>query len=542
VVASKSAVSAGPQFSTDNKHIGDLLTWTHQIADLSAIFNLLSWDQNTIMPEGAAEGRGEQLATLQGLIHDRWASQDLGDILSVLAAPNVSASFTDADRALVREATRERAHATKLPRGLVEEMARNEANSFEAWRKARANNDFALFAPWLAKTITFQREVADRLGFKKSRYDALLDLYEPGLTTERVNTLFAPVRDVSVSLRERIEASGRTIDDACITGKFPDDEQLRLAHDLLTRMGYDFTRGQLAVSPHPFTTDFGSPNDVRLTIHPSADSLDDSVMAALHEGGHAVYEQGIAPALARTMLAGGASMGAHESQSRLWENAIGRSEAFWQGKIDAVRAVFPKRFARVDAATLSRALNKVQPGLIRIAADEVTYNLHIIIRFEMEQAMVNTTVAVESLPRMWNELYTAYLGVTPPTDSVGILQDIHWTSGFGYFPTYTLGNLYGAQIYAALRSSFSDFDKRMAGGDSAFALGWLRERMYRWGKVYLPEDLIERVTGKRPSPDYFVEYLTRKFEGVYGLPAAPLATAKAEKSAKSAKAEKSARG
>ena len=531
MVASKSAVSAGPQFSTENKHIGDLLAWTHQIADLSAAFNLLSWDQNTVMPEGAAEGRGEQLATLQGLIHDRWSSQDLDDILKAVAASETA--LTDADRALIREAARERAHATKLPRGLVEEMARNEANSFEAWRKARATNDFGLFAPWLAKTITYQREVADRLGFKASRYDALLDLYEPGLTTERVNTLFAPVREVSVSLRQRIEASGHTIDAACIMGAFPDDAQMRLSRDLLERMGYDFARGQLAVSPHPFTTDFGSPNDVRLTIHPSPDNLDDSVMAALHEGGHAVYEQGVAPALARTMLAGGASMGAHESQSRLWENAIGRSEAYWQGQMGAVRAVFPKRFAKVDAATLSRALNKVQPGLIRIAADEVTYNLHIIIRFEMEQAMVNTTVAVESLPRMWNELYKAYLGVTPPTDSDGILQDIHWTSGFGYFPTYTLGNLYGAQIYAALRTSFPDFDARMAGGDTAFALGWLRERMYRWGKVYLPEDLIERVTGKPPSPDYFVEYLTRKFEGVYDLPAAPLPPAKAEKPAKS---------
>ncbi len=510
--------SAGPQFSENQQPIADLLSATHEIADLRAALSLLSWDQNTAMPEGAGEVRGEQLATLQGLIHDRWSSQRLGEILAALEAPVKAAPYSDADRALVREASRERIQATRLPRGLVEEMARTEASSFEAWRKARSTNDFALFAPWLARTITLQREVADRLGFKVARYDALLDLYEPGLTTERVNTLFAPVREVSVALRRRIDASGHTVDSSSIEGAFPADRQVQLSRDILTRIGYDFTRGGVSISPHPFTTDFGSPYDVRLTVHPDEGYLDGALMAALHEGGHALYEQGSAPSLTRTPVVGGASMGAHESQSRLWENAIGRSEAFWRGNIDAARAVFPDQLAGVDAATLSRALNKVAPGLIRIAADEVTYNLHIIIRFEMEQAMVNTSVAVESLPRMWNEQYQAYLGITPPTDSDGILQDVHWTSGFGYFPTYTLGNLYAAQIYAAMRATFSDFDERMARGDSAFALDWLKEHMYRWGKTYLPEDLIERMTGKPPSPSYFVEYLTRKFEAVYDLP------------------------
>ncbi len=492
---------------------------TGEVADLRAALSLLSWDQNTAMPEGAARVRGEQLATLQGLIHERWTTQRLGELLSELATPTQQAPFTDADRALVREVNRERAYATRLPRGLVEEMARVEASSFEAWRKARETNDFALFAPWLARTITLQREVADRLGFKATRYDALLDLYEPGLTSARVDALFAPVREVSVRLRQRIEASGHTVDASCLTGAFPAEQQMQLARDILTRMGYDFTRGGLSISPHPFTTDFGSPFDVRVTVHPHEDMIDDALMAALHEGGHALYEQGSAPQLARTPVVGGVSMGAHESQSRLWENEIGRSEPFWRGNLAAVRAVFPSQFANVDAATFSRALNKVSPGLIRIAADEVTYNLHIIIRYEMEQAMVNTSVAVESLPRLWNEKYQAYLGIMPPTDSEGILQDVHWSSGFGYFPTYTLGNLYGAQIYAAMRASYADFDERLASGDSAFALNWLRERMYRWGKTYLPEELVERVTGEPPSPAYFVEYLTRKFEQVYDLPA-----------------------
>jgi carboxypeptidase Taq len=517
-VSSNPTIAAGPSFS-DDKRITELRAITGEIDDIRAALRLLSWDQNTSMPEGAGATRGEQMATLHGQIHDRWTTQRLGELLSELATPIQKAPFTDSDRALVRETRRERDYAAKLPRGLVEEMARVETLSFEAWHKARTNNDFASFAPWLARTITLQREVADRLGFKATRYDALLDLYEPGLTSARVDALFTPVREVSVNLRKRIEQSGHEVDASCLSGSFPAERQMQLSRDILTRMGYDFTRGGLSISPHPFTTDFVSPFDVRVTVHPHEEMVDDALMAALHEGGHALYEQGSDATLTRTPVVGGVSMGAHESQSRLWENAIGRSEAFWRGNLSAVQAIFPTEFAQVDAATFSRALNKVTPGLIRIAADEVTYNLHIIIRYEMEQAMVNTTVAVESLPRLWNEKYQAYLGITPPTDSEGILQDVHWTSGFGYFPTYTLGNLYGAQIYTAMRASVADFDERLASGDCGFALDWLRERMYRWGKTYLPEDLVERVTGQRPDPAFFVEYLTRKFEQVYDLPA-----------------------
>ncbi|MGE5335325.1 MAG: carboxypeptidase M32, partial [Nitrososphaerota archaeon] len=232
---------------------------------------------------------------------------------------------------------------------------------------------------------------------------------------------------------------------------------------------------------------------------------------------HAVYEQGSDTRLARSPLAGGASLGAHESQSRLWENAIGRSEAFWKGQFARVRAAYPQHYASVDAATFARALNTVQPSLIRVEADEVTYNLHIIVRYEIEKAMVNGEVAVESLPGTWNGTYKEYLGIEPPTDSEGILQDIHWSSGFGYFPTYTLGNLYAAQIYATLRQTFPDFDERLASGDTAFVLNWLRERMYSVGSTYLPEQLMERVTGEKPNPDYFRRYLTEKFAKVYDL-------------------------
>ena len=240
-------------------------------------------------------------------------------------------------------------------------------------------------------------------------------------------------------------------------------------------------------------------------------------MAAIHEGGHAVYEQGSSPSLARTPLAGGASMGAHESQSRLWENAIGRSEAYWRGQFAAVRQAFPEQFATVDAAAFARALNKVKPSLIRIEADEVTYNLHIIVRYELEKALINGDVTIESLPGLWNAKYHEYLGIEPTNDSEGVLQDIHWSSGFGYFPSYTLGNLYSAQIYSALRKHFPNFDEQLASGDTAFILEWLRNKMYVFGAIYQPDTLMERMTGEVPNPAFFAHYLTSKFEEIYQL-------------------------
>jgi carboxypeptidase Taq len=517
------AATVGPEetaalaFSRSDTRIAALLEHLHEIADLRALGALAQWDQNTAMAEGAGEVRGKQLATVQGVVHQRLLDSRLGALLTELEAAIRAAPFTDADRALVWHARRDFNYATKLPEALVRELAENESLSFEDWRKARAANDFARWAPRLGRTVELMREVADRLGHGGTRYDALVDLYEPGMTTAALNTLFATVRDVSLSLLRRIQASGTQVDDACLRATYPAEKQVALCDTVLHAIGYDFTRGGTARSPHPFTTSFGTPFDVRLTIRTDEHFLPTSVMAAIHEGGHALYEQGSAPTLVRTPVAGGASLGAHESQSRLWENAIGRTEPFWQGHFAAVRDAFPEQYANVDVATFARALNKVEPTLIRVEADEVTYNLHILIRFELEQALVNGELAVESLPGVWNAKYQEYLGITPPTDADGCMQDIHWTTGFGYFPTYTLGNLYGAQIYATLRRAFPDFDARLAQGDTAFVLGWLRDRMYVYGATYQPNDLIRRVTGEVPNPRYFAEYLTRKFADIYAL-------------------------
>ncbi len=388
-----------PSFTNGDTDITELLEYMHEIEDLKALGSLAEWDQNTEMPEGAGEVRGYQSATLQGVLHERWTNQHLGSLLNKLNAVINRSGYTDADRGLVREAQRNYDRSTKLPRKLVEEMARVQASSFEAWRRARENNDFASFAPWLSRTVALQRQVADYIGYAETRYDALLDLFEPGMTASKLDKLFAPVREVSTTLLKRIEASGTVVDDTCLQGDFSEEQQVALSEVLLRGMGYDFSHGGIAVSPHPFTTSFGSPFDVRLTVHPDRHFIQSSVMAAIHEGGHAVYEQGSAPTLVRTPIAGGASMGAHESQSRLWENAIGRSEAYWQGQFAAVQRAFPEHFATIDAATFARALNKVKPSLIRIEADEVTYNLHIIVRYELEKAMINGDIAIESLPR-----------------------------------------------------------------------------------------------------------------------------------------------
>ena len=505
-------------FTTSDARVAELLQRMHEIADLGALLALGAWDQNTALPDGAGATRAYQLATLQGVLHDRWTDTRIGQLVDELAEPVRAAPFTDLDRGLVREVKRDYDHQTKLPKGLVEEMARMEANAFEAWRRAREHSDFQGFAPWLTQIVGLQREVADRLGYQGVRYDALLDLYEPGMTVAKLDPLFATVREVSTTLLRRIQQSGREVSDAVLHGTFPREQQLGLADKVLRAMGYDFARGAVAVSPHPFTTSFGAPYDVRVTVHPDEQFVQASLMAAIHEGGHAVYEQGSAPVLARTPLAGGASLGVHESQSRLWENGIGRSLGFWQGQYHLVREAFPDHFANVDVLDFWRALNKVQPSLIRIEADEVTYNLHIIVRYELEKGLVDGSIAVDDLPKLWDDKYEQYLGIRPPNAAQGVLQDIHWSSGFGYFPTYTLGNLYGAQIYTTLRKVFPDFADRMASGDTNFAWSWLREHLYESGSTYMPDDLVARATGEKPNPRYFAQYLTTKFEEVYDLP------------------------
>ncbi|TMC24123.1 MAG: carboxypeptidase M32 [Chloroflexi bacterium] len=517
-------------FTESDPRIGELLQRTRRIMDLSLIASLASWDQQTAMPSGASEARMYQMASIRSVIHEQASAPRIGELLYELSSIVAQAPFTDADRGLVRQMQRAYHWETKLPAELVEEVESVRVASVDVWIRARRHSDFASFAPWLERTVVLQREIADRIGYSETRYDALLDAFEPEMTAKRVAELFTPIRDISITMLKRIQASGNTIDTSCLYGTFPLEQQKTLSERLLSTIGYDFQRGQVARSAHPMTCSFGSPVDVRLTLRYNERCLVQALMTALHEGGHALYEQGNAYNIMRTPVVGnmvsipvigGASLGAHESQSRLWENALGRSLPFWQGgKFAIIQQSFPEQFKNVDVIDFVRALNKVEPGLIRTEADEVTYNLHIILRFELEKALINGEISVEALPDLWNAKYREYLGIEPANDAEGVLQDIHWPFAyFGYFPTYTLGNLYGAQILHTLYKTFPDFDERLAAGDTNFVLQWLCEHMYAFGGIYRSQDLLKRMTGEAADPQYFVRYLTNKFESIYHLAA-----------------------
>ena len=507
-----------PAFTVSHPRISALLEQMQPLEDLASLGALAGWDQQTAMPRNSGEQRAYQLATLEGIFHSHLTNPRIGTLLDELEPIIEQEDFSEADRGLVKKTRRAYDRATKLPPKLVIEISRVSSLSLEAWFKAREQQDFTLFAPWLERTVALSREVADHVGYSESRYDALLDEFEPGLTAKKVEEWFTDVRTVSISLLQRIQQSGHTIDTSCLNGHFSREQQQKLCSLVLKAIGYDFQSGQMAVSVHPFTTSIGSPFDVRLTTRYHDHYLPMSLMAAMHEGGHALYEQGIAPGIARTLLAHGASLGVHESQSRLWENVIGRSTAFWQGQIHLLGEAFPELAAQITPETFAHALNHVEPSLVRVEADEVTYNLHIMIRFELEKALINGEIAVTDLPTAWNAKYKEYLGIEPTNPVEGVLQDVHWTSNIGYFPTYTLGNLYAAQIAHTLRTTFHDFDERLAQGETSFVREWLRENIHQYGAMLLPDEVIKRATGETMNPQYFVRYLTEKIEHVYNLP------------------------
>ena len=513
------ATSKALTFTRTDAELNELFERSQEISDLGNLLGLLGWDQQVKMPPQANQVRGPQLATLQGLLHERQTAPRIGELLDALGQRVQGDGYSDADRGLVRLNRRNYDQATKIPAALVREVSEASSEAWGAWEHAKPANDFGSFAPHLRKVVTLMRQVADHLGYQGSPYNALLDQYEPDLTLDTLNPILDRVRVATVDLLQRIQASGRTIDTTCLHGDFDTARQLELSKALLQKIGYRFDAGRMDQSSHPFTGGGGSPFDVRLTVRVDPGYFPAALMAAAHEGGHALYEQGSNPALARTILAGGASMGLHESESRLWENYIGRSLPFWKHHIGLLRDHFPT-LSGYDVETMVAALNEVRPSFIRVEADEVTYNLHIIIRFELEQGLINGDIDVADLPSLWNQKYQEYLGVTPPTDTLGVLQDIHWSGGsFGYFPTYTLGNLYGAQIYQTLRRSFPDYDQRLEALGTGFILDWLREHMYAYGQVYSPGEVARKVTGEDLNPEYYVQYANAKFGALYGLSA-----------------------
>ncbi|MDR7559428.1 MAG: carboxypeptidase M32, partial [Armatimonadota bacterium] len=477
------------------------------ITDLRSAAAFLRWDQETFMPPAAALARAGTLATLSRLAHEAFISAETGRLLE--EAERVAGELDpDSDEAaLVRMTRRDYDRQRKLPAEFVAERAREASLSVQVWREARRRDDFAAFRPSLEKMVDFARRTADYLGFTEHSYDALLDLYEPERTAREVEAIFARLREVTVPFVRAIAERGPVVDDGFLRQDYPEDGQRAFGLMVAEAFGYDLARGRLDVSAHPFANAFNV-NDVRITTRYQRRYLPSAIFGIFHEAGHALYEQGVAPSLDRTPLARGASLGLHESQSRMWENLVGRSRPFWEHYFPKLQELFPEQLRGVDVERFYRAVNIVRPSLIRVEADEVTYNLHIMLRFELEKALLEGSLQVEALPRAWAEKMAAYLGLTPPSDADGVLQDIHWAQGsIGYFPTYSLGNIISVQLFEAARRAHPTLLEEFRTGRFATLLGWLRQNLHRHGRKFLPREILRRATGRELTVEPYLEYL-----------------------------------
>lgn len=486
-----------------------------EISDLNTSALLLSWDQQVNMPPGGAETRANQMATLGRITHDREISPELGRLLDALQ-PYAQTLDPDSDDArLIRVAARDFEKATRVPSEFVAEFDQTRALAFQDWVEARQKSDFAIFRPYLEKLVEMTHRYIDFFPPADHPYDILLDKFEPGMKTADVKAIFNAIRPRQVAL---IQAIGKKPppDNSFLRSPFNETQQWVFGVEVITRYGYDWKRGRQDKSPHPFTTGFGI-GDVRITTRVDPNLLGDMLFSTLHECGHALYEQGIAPELERTPLWKLTSLGLHESQSRMWENLVGRSLPFWEHYYPRLRELFPQ-LGKVKLEQFYRGINKVQPSLIRVDADEATYNLHIMLRLEIEIALMEGKVEVRELPGYWNARMQEYLGVVPPDDARGVLQDVHWSDGyFGYFPTYALGNLISVQFWEKIRGDIPGLEDQIRAGEFAPLLAWLREKIHRHGDKFESQELVQKVTGSKIDPEPYLRYLNQKYGEIYGL-------------------------
>jgi carboxypeptidase Taq len=495
----------------------ELLERLRDIDLIGQIGGLVSWDQEVLMPPKAAGLRAEQLAWISKTGHQRLTNPRIGELLDEL---EVTDGLNDVQTANVRLARESYDKATKLPTEFVEEMAKHRSKAQISWSEARAKDDFSIFRDDLAKSIDLARRKADYLGYDELRYDALLDIYESGLTVARVDPLFAGLRDNVAPLIKAVVESGNRPDISWVEdNSWEQPGQEALSQGVSEAIGFDFSAGRRDASTHPFC---GGPNpdDVRWTTRYSESDPFGSLYGSMHETGHGTYEQGRRRDLDFQPAGEANGLGVHESQSRLWENQIGRSREFCEWALPMWQKHFPQNMDGVDSEALWQAVNLVEPSLIRVEADEATYNMHIMIRYEIEKKLIAGDLEIDDLPDAWDDMYEEFLGIRAPNRTLGVLQDIHWSMGaFGYFPTYTLGNLYSAQLLAAARKDLPDHDEQMRRGEFAPLLNWMREHVHQRGSILEPADLIEEATGSPPSPDAFVDYLKDKVEQLYGVSA-----------------------
>lgn len=492
----------------------ELSDYQKETAYLESMMNLLGWDQRTMMPAAGASHRANQLANLAKFIHIRHTDPKVGSLLSDIEGSELLQSPLSVESVNVREWRRTFDRAVKIPQELAVEMARVSAESETVWQKARPQNDWEAFQGCLTRIVELKREEAERIGYEKEPYDALVDKYEPGETAENLETLLAELRRGLVDILERIEGSPTKPSDSIVRGNFPVEQQEAFVRKVVGQIGYDFKAGRLDLTAHPFTVDIG-PGDVRITTRYDAGFFSTGLFGAVHEAGHAIYGQGLLEEHWGTPMGEAVSLGIHESQSRLWENFVGRSLSFWKHFYPQLQELFTS-LQNITLGAFYAAVNSVSPSLIRTEADEVTYNLHILVRFELELALLRGELKVQDLPEAWNAKMQAYLGLTPPDYCSGVMQDIHWAIGaIGYFPTYTLGNLYAAQLFARARTDIGNLEEQFSSGEFSCLLNWLRENVHCQGSRYRPKDLIKKITAEDLSASYLLEYLNSKYGDIY---------------------------
>jgi len=495
----------------------ELVKKLKSVALLRSCGAVLGWDEQTNLPVKGATHRANQLALLAGISHDRATDQRLGGLLDQLR----DADLGDEDSVAasnVRDAQRAYDRSTKLPKELVEEITRVTTLSQQAWVDARKKDDFKLFEPWLEQVIKLKREEANALGSETGvAYDALLDEYEPGATSAEIQAVFTPLRESLVELNGAIRESKFEPDISILERSYPVDAQKGFSLNAAAMIGFDFDAGRLDIAAHPFCSGIG-PGDCRLTTRYNEHHFPGAFFGTLHEAGHGIYEQGLSDDDYGLASGESCSLGIHESQSRMWENLVGRSKAFWQHFYPSAQRAFPSALRDVDFDAFYFAINDVRPSWIRVEADEVTYNLHIMLRFELEQALISGDLQAADLPGVWNETFQAYFGVTPPSDSLGCMQDVHWSAGLiGYFPTYALGNMYASQFFIQAEKELGDLNEMFSKGTFIPLKEWLNKNIHQPGRRFSATELVKRVTGQPLSAEPLLNHLNEKFGMLYGV-------------------------
>jgi len=497
---------------TYHTQISQLKSYFSDIKKIDFIKNLLKWDQQVYMPDGSNKGRSELIVYINKVKHEKLISEKTGRLIE---SADKKSNLNLIDSAILREAKRAYNKALKVPTELIEKIAKAVTIGHKIWEKARKKSDFLIFKPILKKIITLKKEYADKIDIGHSRYDSLLDDYEPGATSAWISSLFKNLKPKLVKIVDKIVSADNDIDTSILKQNYTAEKQWEFSMEIIRKLNFDFNIGRQDKSVHPFTMAVSS-SDVRITTRIIENYLPACIFGTIHECGHALYDMGFMEEIHSTNLAEVTSLGIHESQSRLWETIIGRSKEFWDYFYPILQTHFPDQLKNYSKSEFYRALNNVEQSLIRVEADEVTYSLHILLRYEIEKMIFEDKVEIDELPQVWNEKMKELLNMTPPNDSTGILQDVHWSGGsFGYFPTYTLGNLYAAQIFFYIKKMIPSMLQEISQGNFANLLDYLRENIHKFGAIYSPQELIKRIAGESLKPQYFIDYLKKKFYPIY---------------------------